>query len=307
MDSARTQRVFLTGATGTIGGAILGALQSTGRYQVDCLVRSPEAASWVSSLGASGILANMTDCDLRARIKPAREYKFIVHAAQEHYSTHSDAEIADADRLAVESLQRLCSERTQLMIYTSGVWIFGDCGQKEITDATPFKPFEAAAARSDLIGRLRAQTVYPWAHLCPPSFVYGTRGPLLSVVRTMQTGPIDIIDDEHVLWSVVERDDLARAYLAMLLHAKSGDFHVVAEEDPVSRVFFYERIGALIKGSQIRRRSRAFFEERWAARELETLFGSQPVDARGIRNSCLWRPQAVFSKWIEQHIPVIAG
>src|SRR5204863_456416 len=117
-----------------------------------------------------------------------------------------------------------------------------------------------------------------------------------------QIGPIDTIDDREVLWSVVERCDLAEAYLAMLHFAGPGDFHVVAEDEPLSRLAFYERIGALIKGSQIRKRSRAFFKERRQAWELETLFGSQPVDARGIRNCCHWRPKAVFSEWIERHI-----
>ena len=121
LGSMGKKRVFLTGASGTIGGSILEALQLSGLYKVDCLVRRTEAASWVSALGGCAIFGDMTENDLRSRIEPAREYDFIIHAAQEHYSTHSDTEIHAADRAAVESLQHLCSDRTDRFLQSQGL------------------------------------------------------------------------------------------------------------------------------------------------------------------------------------------
>jgi len=236
-----------------------------------------------------------------------REYDYIIHAAQEHYSTHTDEQIDRADSAAIAVLQAIASKRTKMMVYTSGVWIFGDSKTAPITENTSRRPFLAACRREKLMRDLERQDRYPWLHICPPSIVYGTRGPLARIVDELKQGPINIIDDEEVLWSVIERIDLAKAYLAVLKYGTRGDFYVVAEDSPVSQVAFYEKIARLIPGCEINRRPLEYFRLSKKAWQLETLYGSQVVDSTNLKDRTGWRAETVFESWIQTNIRAMVG
>jgi len=123
------QDVFLTGATGTIGSAILEVFASTNEFSVDCLQRRPDSRAQIESLGGTFLLGDMTDTDSFHRVIGRKDYSYIIHAAQAHFGEHPASTIHAMDVQAVANLERLRSAATKLMVYTSGVWIFGH--QKE--------------------------------------------------------------------------------------------------------------------------------------------------------------------------------
>src|SRR5687768_2587096 len=73
----RGTTVFLTGATGFIGGRLARALDARG-YRLRCLVRRPERAAPLAALGAELLVGDVTDPDIVAR--------GLAHRSEEHTS-----------------------------------------------------------------------------------------------------------------------------------------------------------------------------------------------------------------------------
>src|SRR5579862_4198551 len=117
-------RIFLTGATGYIGAAVLDALVRAG-HDVTALVRNNEKASRVAARGAHPVVGNLAEPDsYRASAEAQDGY---IHAAHDHASGRGPS----IDRAAVEAmLAAVRRPRTagshapvrRFVIYTSGVW-----------------------------------------------------------------------------------------------------------------------------------------------------------------------------------------
>ncbi len=238
----KNETVFLTGATGTVGSGVLEVLTSAG-FEVQCLVRRPEAARAINQAGGKTVSGDMTDPEVFRRLSATHDFTSIVHTAQAHYRNHSTEEIHRQERIAVDNLEILRSASTRLMVFTAGVWIYGHCANETFIDeSTPYDPRPAAAGRVMLMADLAARPDSRWAQLCLPSFVYGSVGPLIEIAQRYRDGDIELCDYESQYWSVIERLDLGRAYLALLRHGNPGDYYVVAEDQPVSILTVHEEI-----------------------------------------------------------------
>jgi nucleoside-diphosphate-sugar epimerase len=247
----------------------------------------------------------MADERLFKGLSGKNTYDYVIHCAQANYSEHSAEAIHEMDRKAVANLERIRTDATKMMVYTSGVWIFGTQeGFARINELTPLRPFSAAQARAILVTELLSQK-NPWTQLCPPSIVYGAVGPLATIVRGMRSGPIDVIDDESIQWSVIERMDLANAYLSLLRHGMPGESYVVAEDDAVQVVDFYATIARLVPGAQVVRRSRSYFASSLNDAGLETKYANQPVDSTKIKRSTGWRARDSFRTSVNRLVAAI--
>src|SRR3970040_622456 len=111
-------RIFLTGATGYIGSAVLEASLRAG-HQVTALVRDPEKAEQASLRGARPIIGELSRP--AAYVAAAQESDVIIHTAYEH-SKHG----VEVDRRAIETLFGAASRRVDAglpasLLYTPGV------------------------------------------------------------------------------------------------------------------------------------------------------------------------------------------
>src|SRR5512146_1348225 len=104
-------RIFLTGASGYIGGTVAAALLAAG-HQVAGLARSAERARQVAALGIEPILGELGDAAALARA--ACEADAVIHAA------NSD------DRPSVEAMLPALEASGKLFVQTSGSSIVGD-------------------------------------------------------------------------------------------------------------------------------------------------------------------------------------
>jgi nucleoside-diphosphate-sugar epimerase len=104
-------KIFLTGASGYIGGSVANKLLQQG-HQVYGLVRSPEKAQLVKQLGISPVLGSLDDGDRLE--ESARSADAVINAAS---SDH---------RPAVEALVKALAESGKTLIHTSGSSIVGD-------------------------------------------------------------------------------------------------------------------------------------------------------------------------------------
>src|SRR4030095_13224403 len=142
MISNSAMRIFLTGATGYIGSAVLDAALRGG-HQVTALVRNPENAEHVSMRGATPIIGDLSKPESYAAA--AEHGEAIVHTAFESKRGPS------VDRQAIETLtdaaaRRLDAGLAAAFVYTSGVWILGGT-QGEAAEDTPREPATSAARR----------------------------------------------------------------------------------------------------------------------------------------------------------------
>lgn len=204
----------------------------------------------------------------------------------------------------MQNLEKLCDDSTQLMIFTGGVWSYGTgAGGNPISEATSLRPFKAAEKRAALLRELAHRREHPWVQFFPPSMVYGSTGSLPDIARTFRAGgTVEVLDDDTVLWSVIERLDLGRAYLALLHHGKPRDRFVVAEDKPVRMVDFYTTIAAHIGRGTVVRKPLAAKAAAMSEDMLEVIQTSQPVDASRFKQGTGWRAQESFATSVQRFL-----
>lgn len=214
-------KVFVTGASGYIGGSVAAALRQAGD-RVLGLVRSPAKAEQVRALGIEPVLGTLDDGKLLA--DTTREADAVIHAA-------------DADhRAAVESMLAALAGSGKAFVHTSGSSIVGDQAwgepsEKLYDDETPFTPGPGRAARVAVNTRvLGAAREGVRAAVVSPSLIYGSgRGAhrdsiqvprLIALAR--KSGAARHVGRGENRWSNVHIDDLAELYLRVLAHAPAG-------------------------------------------------------------------------------------
>ncbi|HTQ76576.1 MAG TPA: NAD-dependent epimerase/dehydratase family protein, partial [Burkholderiales bacterium] len=121
-------RVFVTGASGYIGGSVAAALMKAG-HKVAGLARSAGRGREIAALGIEPVIGSLADGAVLARA--AREADAVIHAA------NSD------DRPSIEAMLPALEGSGKLFLQTSGSSIVGDQAGGEPTDRvyeddTPF-------------------------------------------------------------------------------------------------------------------------------------------------------------------------
>lgn len=224
-------RVFLTGATGYIGGSVAAGLLREG-HEVVGLTRQATTVDALAKLGVDPILGSLDDADLLAREATAADA--VINAAD---SDHRGAVIALTEALAGSG---------KPLLHTSGSSIVGDDARGEIShqvfteaDVLPggaWRPTEDKAARmaiDQLVLDAAAQNIRSVV-LCN-SLIYGHgRGlardsvqiPRLVAVAEA-TGIARHIGPGRNIWSTVHIDDVVNLYLRALAGAPAGSFYFV--------------------------------------------------------------------------------
>jgi nucleoside-diphosphate-sugar epimerase len=227
-------RIFLTGATGYIGGAVLDALVRGG-HDVTALVRTNEKAKSVAQRGAHPVIGNLAD---PGSFKGAAEAQDgYVHTAFD-YSTGGGPAV---ERVALEALLAAAKRpRTgagtpakRFIVYTSGVWILGKTPEPATEDA-PINPIALAAfrpAHEELI--LGAANDHLRTAVVRPGVVYGGANGIVSeLFKSASNGLVRVIGDGNNHWPCVYDRDLADLYARIAAREDaSGVYHANDEAD----------------------------------------------------------------------------
>jgi nucleoside-diphosphate-sugar epimerase len=221
-------RLFLTGANGYIGTAILDAFARAGHH-VTGLVRNSETAAEVASRGGSPLIGDLHD-PVSYR-QAAEGHDAFIHAG------FNGPRAVETDRLAIETLLAAARAgapgRPGVLIYTSGIWVLGPTQRPAAEDAplnpaaiVTFRPAHEQMVLSAAGDGLRTAVVRP-------GIVYGgSRGIVGDMFRDAVNGLIRIIGTGDNHWPTVYDRDLAGLYLRLALHADaSGVFHANDESD----------------------------------------------------------------------------
>lgn len=218
-------RIFLTGATGYIGSAVLKALVDGG-HEVTALVRSSEKGQRVAARGGAPVVGHLAEpASYRAR---AAGHDGYIHAA----SDTSDQRV-DLDRATIDVIASMARERHACFIYTSGVWVLGNTSRPSGEDA-PLQPVELVTWRPAHEQRVLATAVYGVRPIVVrPGIVYGgARGIIGDLFREATAGAVRVVGNGKNRWALVYDRDLGALYAQLATHTDaSGIVHANDEGD----------------------------------------------------------------------------
>ncbi len=216
--------VFVTGATGWVGSAVVRDLIGAG-HRVTGLARSEEKAATLAATGATVLRTTLDDLDALRDAASAADG--VIHTAFNHDFSRF-AENAEQDRRVIEVMGGALQGSNRPMLVTSGLLGMAR-GATEADAPDPASPRKSETGARALAERgVRAATV----RLAPSVHGRGDFGFIPLLIRlAREKGVSAYLDDGSNCWSGVHRLDAARVYrLALEQGATEPAYHAVADE-----------------------------------------------------------------------------
>lgn len=223
-------RIFVTGATGYIGSALIQELIGAG-HQVLGLARSEETAQKLAAAGVEAHMGALDDLDSLRRGAAAADG--VIHTAYNHdFSAYATA--GETDRRAVEALGSALIGSDRPFVITSGITVLTPGRIATETDA--LNPSAASAPRipsEEVMQALATQGVRTSVVRLSPSVHgegdYGFVPTLIGIAR--EKGVSAYIGDGSNRWPAVHRLDAVQLFRLALEKGMAGaKFHGVADE-----------------------------------------------------------------------------
>ena len=223
-------RIFLTGATGYIGSAVLDAALRAG-HEVSALVRDPEKAERVSNRGVHAVIGELSRCASYAEQAEAADA--IIHTAAESSKRASKVDRTALDFLLAAAARRSAAGRSTRLLYTSGTWVLGNtvgqAAENAPLDPTPLASWWPEHERLVLDA---ARDGLSTAVVRPGNVYGGARGMIADMLKDAANGLVRVVGDGQNHWSCVYDRDLADLYVRLLAHPEtSGVYHANDEAD----------------------------------------------------------------------------
>jgi nucleoside-diphosphate-sugar epimerase len=297
--------IFMTGATGYIGGSVAQKLVNIG-YRVRGLVRSKEGADLLSQLGIKPVIGDLNDTDLL--IAEAKLADGVINAAS---ADHSES---------VQGLIKGLEGSSNPFIHTSGSSIVGDDVRGSRRTESIFDEFTPLVVQKlkqprrniDLMVLGAAANDVRSIVICP-SLVYGVgRGlnpksiqiPFLTE-NAQKQGAVQIVGAGLNVWSNIHIDDVVDLYVLALSKAPAGAFYF-AENGEAS----FEQIGSAIATrlgfSNVETLNPDVAAQLWGVPRAYYSFGSNSrVRSIRARQELGWMPKhASAIDWILNEMPI---
>ena len=221
-------RIFVTGATGWVGSAVVKDLIATG-YEVTGLARSPAGAETLAAAGARVVRGSIEDIDVLWAA--ARAADAVIHTAFNHDWSRF-AENCAADKHAIEALGAELEGTERPLIVTSGVALLAPGRLATEADMAPPVTERFPRASEAVVEELRGRGVHATTvRLAPTVHGVGDHGfvPRLAGIAR-DKGVSAYIGDGQNRWPAVHRLDAARVFRLTLERTAEGPFHAVAEQ-----------------------------------------------------------------------------
>lgn len=237
-------RIFMTGASGYIGGSVAAKLVDLG-HSVVGLVRSEDKASQLKRRGIQPVVGTLVN---------------VAEIAEAGRAADAVINTANADDfLVADTLLKALADSGKLFIHTSGTSVVADRAAGEYSDAifhedSPFDPvperlLRVVVDRAVLMGAqqkirtvvIRPSLIYGRGHGLNPNSVQLPR--LIELAR--KHGVARHVGRGHNVWSHVHIDDLVDLYLLALAEAPAGSLFY-AENGEASWKTMASAVGRLL-------------------------------------------------------------
>jgi len=228
-------KIFLTGATGYIGGVVAEKLLQAG-HQVTGLARSDASAQTLEKHGIEPFYGDLNNAE--SLTEAARKADGIIHTAFD-LDSHDFLIASAIESKAVHALLSALEGSGKPLIFTSGTGVLGDTGKIIYDEETPVKISGSPTVRALQMRLDTEKAVLDAAGirgivLRPPN-VYG-RGDgrvlfmmLRAAGKKLGAVPYAAGAGEN-LWSYVHVDDLADLFVLAIQKAPAGElFHAGAQ------------------------------------------------------------------------------
>lgn len=224
-------RVFVTGATGWVGAAVVKDLLAAG-HQVLGLARAEDKAAALAATGAEVLRGTLDDLDLLRQ--GAKAADAVIHTAFNHDFSKFTENCAQDER-AILAMGAVMEGTEKQILVTSGMARLAEGQGRLATEAdrpppvSPAYPRASEAAARALTGRgVRAGAV----RLPPSVHGKGDHGFVPHLIElARQTGVSAYIGEGRNGWASVHRFDAAPVYRLALESSVADDiFHAVADE-----------------------------------------------------------------------------
>ena len=223
-------RVFVTGATGWVGSAVVPELIAAG-HQVTGLVRSEQKAEVLRAMGADPLLGSLHELETLKRA--AADADGVVHLAF-GIDVVNIVALAAEDRRAIETFGEVYAGSDRPVIVTSGFGLLpADETFTEDMLVAPLIPGFPRASEQTAFAMAEKGVRAAWVRL--PRSVHGVGErhgfiPMLAGIAR-EKGVSAYVGEGRNLWPSVHRLDAARVFRLALEHgARGGPFHAVADE-----------------------------------------------------------------------------
>jgi len=299
-----SNRIFITGATGYVGGAVAARLARAG-HEVIGLTRHEERAPALEAACITPVVGDLS--------KPEGYVGILKNCdAAVHAAIDGEAGPSSVDMRALDSFREAATDgRLRRLIYTSALWVHGDTGDEVADETRPLAPAELVvwrAAHEDVALDLADHHVEPV--ILRLGMVYGESrgilGPMFAEARDRRIVRYPGDGTQH--WAMVHRDDVAEAYALALEHAAAGERYLLVDGATHTAREVAEAI-AVLTGAEA---------QPWPADEVVTRLGAfgkallqnQTFTAMKARRDLGWVPRhasfvkevaALRGEWEEAH------
>jgi len=224
-------RIFVTGAPGFIGSALLPELIQAG-HQVLGLTRSEAGAEKLRGAGAEVLHGNIED--LESVRRGAADSDGVIHLAFNHDFSQFQKS-ADNDSEAIVAIGEVLLGSNRPFVITSGTAIAANVDGKPSTEDAPTASWNPRAASEVAVKGLTARGVNTSVVRLPQ--VHDTRKQglvpyLLSLAR--EKGVSAYIADGSNRWPAAHVSDVARLYRLAFEKAEPGAIYHAVDEEGVS-------------------------------------------------------------------------
>lgn len=300
-----THKLFLTGASGYIGGSVALALQAAG-HAVRGLTRTAESAQRLAALDIEPVVGTLDDAQLLAR--EAAMADGVIHTASADHAG------------AVDALLTALVGSGKPLLHTSGSSVVGDDvrgqhkSERIFDDEHELLVAPAKQARRNIDLRvLGAAAQGVRACVICPSLIYG-RGHGLNphsvqlpfmASNAVQRGMVEIVGTGANVWSNVHIDDVVSLYLLALAKAPAGAFYF-AENGEASFAELGAALARRLGLPGVTSVPADVAAQRWGEpRAWFSLGSNSRVRARRARRELGWQPvHTSVLDWIAREMPV---
>ena len=215
-------RVFVTGATGFVGAAVVDELIGAG-HRVLGLARSDAGAAALTKTGAEVHRGSLDDLDSLRRGAAAADA--VIHTAFNHDFTRFVQSCED-DRRIIEAMGEALVGTDKTLIVTSGTGVVHGFATE---DSEPGQ--HPRGASEDAAAAVASRGVRTMIVRLPQVHGDGDHAFVpLTINLAREKGEAVYIDDGANRWSAVHRFDAAKLYRLVLENGTAPRYHAVAEE-----------------------------------------------------------------------------